>query len=121
MANIVWPLELPQRPQRSPWQKQQPSSRWTFQGDEGPAMTRPKGESGQKMSMEFVMRHEQWLTFLNFWKVGINGGVLPFDYRDPDSGDLLEVRFDPSSETDFTVKAKGATHRTVTMTWEVLP
>ena len=47
--------------------------------------------------------------------------VLPFDYLDPDSGNLLEVRFDPDSETDFTDKPKGATHRTVTMAWEVLP
>ncbi len=84
-------------------------------------MTRPKGKRGRKMSMEFVMSHKQWLTFLNFWEVGINGGVLPFDYLDPDSGNLLEVRFDPDSETDFTDKPKGATHRTVTMAWEVLP
>ena len=121
MANIVWPQELPQRPERPPWEKQQPSARWTFQGDEGPAMTRPKGEIGQKMSMEFVMRHEQWLAFLKFWKLGTNGGVLPFDYLDPDTGELLEVRFDPDSKMDFRGKVKGANHRTVTMTWEVLP
>lgn len=121
MANVVWPLTLPQRPQRDVWQKSQPANVWTFESDEGPAMARPKGEVGQKMSMEFWMRHDQWAIFLNFWRVGVNRGVLPFDYVDPDTGETVEVRFDPSSDTAYTVKAKGARGRVVTMTWEVLP
>lgn len=52
MANIIWPPELPQRPLLNPWQAQQPSARWSFEGDEGPAMTpaqrraRPQNEHG---------------------------------------------------------------------------
>ena len=121
MANIVWPPELPQEPLASPWQGQQPAARWSFKGDEGPAMTRPKGAAGQKLNMEFLMTREQWRVFRNFWGQGLNRGVLPFDYQDPDSGDTLEVRFDPDSETDFTVKVNGPFRRSVSMTWEVLP
>lgn len=121
MAKIVWPLELPQEPLESPWQGQQPASRWSFKGDEGPAMTRPKGAAGHKLNMEFLMTRTQWALFRNFWDLGLNKGVLPFDYQDPDSGELLEVRFDPDSETDFTAKANGPFRRSVSMTWEVLP
>lgn len=121
MANVVWPFILPQRPQRDPWQKQQPSNVWTFEADEGPAMVRPKGEVGQKMSMEFWMDTEQWGIFQEFWRAGVNRGALPFDYVDPDTGKTVEVRFDPSADTAYTVKAKGARGRVVTMTWEVLP
>lgn len=107
MANIIWPPELPQRPLLNPWQAQQPSARWSFEGDEGPAMTRPKGARGRKMSMEFLMTRKQWATFRTFWQQSLNNGALPFDYLDPDSEELLEVRFDPSTETDFTVKRRG--------------
>ena len=109
MANIVWPLELPREPIESSWQAQQAAARWSFKGDEGPAMTRPKGAVGHKLSMEFLMTLEQWRIFKKFWD------------QDPDSGDLLEVRFDPDSETDFTAKANGPFRRSVSMTWEVLP
>lgn len=121
MTNALWPPILPQRPQRDPWQKSQPANVWTFEADEGPAMVRPKGEVGQKMSLEFWMRPEQWAAFRDFWRVGVNRGVLPFDYTDPDTGEVIEVRFDPSADTAYTVKAKGGMGRVVTMTWEVLP
>lgn len=120
MANIIWPPALPQRSLKSPWQAQQPAARWTFEGDEGPAMSRPKGPRGKKLSMEFLMTRQQWAIFQNFHEQGLNNGVLPFEYLDPDSGRVLEVRFDPAAETDFTGKAKGARHRSVSMTWEVL-
>lgn len=121
MAKIVWPLELPREPIESPWQAQQPSARWSFKGDEGPAMTRPKGAAGRKLSMDFLMTLEQWRIFKRFWGQGLNKGVLPFDYQDPDSGDLLEVRFDPDSEMDFTAKGNGPFRRSVSMVWEILP
>lgn len=72
MANIIWPPELPQRPLLNPWQAQQPSARWSFEGDEGPAMTRPKGARGRKMSMEFLMTRKQWATFRTFWQQSLN-------------------------------------------------
>ena len=121
MANLIWPLALPQSPQREPWQKQQPSNVWTFDADEGPAMVRPKGEKGQTMSMEFWMNPQQWAAFEQFWKIGLNRGVLPFDYTDPDTRRVVEVRFDPAASPAYTVKAKGARGRLLSMTWEILP
>jgi hypothetical protein len=121
MSPIIWPPTLPQRPQSDPWAKNQPASRWTFEADEGPAMTRPKGTVGEKMSMTFVMTLDQWAQFRQFWKVGLNGGVIPFNYFDPDLNEFFDVRFDPSASEDFSVKERGPLHREVSMTWEVLP
>lgn len=118
---ITWPPSLPRMPLQDDYQLQQPASRWTFQPDEGAPYVRPKALQGKKFSMVFFFTLEQLEIFERWYRDSTVNGVLPFDYEDPDTGEVVQVQFDPTADPDYTSNTSGPFRRRVTMVWQVLP
>lgn len=118
---VTWPPSLPRMPLQEGYQLQKPASRWTFQPDEGPLYTRPKAMQGDKFAMTFVFTLEQLAIFKEWHKSSLAGGVLPFDYVDPDTGEAVQMQFDQTSSQDYTSNFFTPFRRKVSMVWQVLP
>lgn len=118
---VTWPPALPRMPLQEGYQRQQPASRWTFQPDEGDTYTRPKAIQGRKFSMTFVFTLEQLDIFEQWYTLSTAGGVLPFDYVDPDTGKAVQMKFDPTASQDYTSDFFTPFRRKVSMVWQVQP
>lgn len=97
--SIVWPLSLPQVPQKG----------YTETGgvlmvrtptDSGPAKMRKRGSKPQTLNVQFLMTTVQVAVLETFVKTTIQG-TIRFGFPHPRLGVVSEVRIVPQSEGDY--------------------
>lgn len=62
---------------------------------------------------------DEVVTFKNFYKTTLNGGVTSFEYKDPYTDVLTEFRFVTSSP--YQISPVGGNTMRLSMTWERIP
>lgn len=120
MAVPVWPVTLPQNPQkgynetggvlvvRSPM-------------DKGPPKQRYRGKSGGMLNLTFFMTSDQFDTFEDFVNNVIRG-VARFQFPHPRTETTVDVRIVPSGEGQlYQLQYLGPGFWNVTLQLEVLP
>lgn len=118
--SIVWPLTLPQSPQKG----------YTETGgvlvvrtptDSGPAKMRKRGNRPQTLNVQFLMTTAQVALLETFVKTTIQG-TTRFGFPHPWLGVVSEVRIVPQGEGEYyTLSYAAPGYYNVQLTLEVLP
>lgn len=110
MTVAVWPASLPQSPQRGNWSGGARDERRRFQPDLGPPIER-RGVTAETSLFEAVFPNldaDQLTVFKAFVRDDLAGGVLPFAFRDPITGDVGLWKIMPRGDLTYAITAKGA-------------
>lgn len=95
MTLPVWPIDLPARPMLRQWQKVPQDNRLRFAPEAGPAIMRRLGTAaGKKWTATFVMTRDQLAAFEDFYSETLGDGTLPFEMRNPQTGETSTWTFD---------------------------
>lgn len=125
MANISWPLTLPQYPERS-YSETQGHNILRTPMDQGPAKQRFRSLRPQQLSVQYMLSKAQLATLETFVLDTLQG-VYRFNFPHPrlSSGTsyvFKEVRVVPQGSGDFfTAQYIGADYYRVNLQLEVLP
>lgn len=93
MADVTWPLSLPQLIERPDYREKLPDITIRTQMDAGPDKVRLGSTTGYRMlEGAIICDPAQYATFVTFFKDSVKGGALPFDITWPRLG-VIEVSF----------------------------
>lgn len=120
MSVITWPLALPQAPLAQPYAEEQQDGRIEFKTNSGPSYVRNMGLMGEVRTIHFRMYLDELAIFKRWVRETLMNATLVFEWADPATGEVLEVRFVPG-KAPFNVVYGGPGWRTVSMQWEVMP
>lgn len=120
MAIPIWPLSLPQSPQKG----------FTETGgllilrspmDAGPAKQRKRGQRPQGLQVSFVMTTAQTQTFENFVKNTLQG-TSRFEFTHPRLNTTVETRIVPQGEGQlYSMSYLAPEYWNVSLQLEILP
>lgn len=118
--SIVWPVTLPQTPQKG-FTESGGASILRTPMDSGPAKMRRRGNLPSKLGVSFLMTSAQ-VAVLKSWIDNTIRGTIRFGFPHPRTGEVAEVRIIPTQEGElytFTYAAPG--YWTVNLNLEILP
>lgn len=116
----IWPLSLPQAPQKGYTETGGVLMVRTPQ-DKGPAKMRKLGSKPQTLNVSFLMTTLQVSTLETFVKTTISG-TARFGFTHPRTGVVVEVRIVPQGEGDYyNLSYVAPGYYNVSLTLEVLP
>ncbi len=109
MALPVWPLDLPQAPERRSWTGGPRESRASFDPEVGPPLARPRTTADTWIwSATFPsLSRAQLESFRTFWRSSLRRGALPFQWTDPVYLDVGRWMIATDGEQPFTVASRG--------------
>jgi hypothetical protein len=120
MASFVWPLDLPQVPQRG-YSEELGVSILRTTMDLGPAKLRRRGTRPDVLNVSFLMTSSQVETLENFVENTIKG-TARFDFIHPRKLVVSEVRIVPKEGgTYFNLQYAAPGYYTVSLQLEILP
>lgn len=118
--SYVWPVSLPQVPQKGYTETGGVLVIRTPQ-DMGPAKMRKRGLKPQVLNLSFLMTKTQVATLETFVKTTISG-TARFGFTHPRTGSVVEVRIVPQGDGEhYNLSYVAPDYYTVTMQFEVLP
>lgn len=119
----IWPLALPQKPQRSGYSKKIPNNLIRSDMDTGPAKVRRRGGAKpEQVTGTYILTSEQLAVLETFVKETIAGGALCFDYPHPQTGAHVRARLVGGSDSITEAQLWGNTNALqVTLTIEYWP
>lgn len=88
--------------------------------DAGPAKQRKRGNSANKMTVQYLMTTEQVQLLDNFVNITLDS-ISRFGYLHPRTRVMVETRIIPQSGDLFTVQYKAPGYWVVNMQLEILP
>lgn len=107
---IVWPSDLPQRPDSGTWVMTPQENRHSFKPEVGPAIVRPRATA---MTFYFPNVRFSQVTdaqrhrFIDFYTFDTMGGVLPFTFMDPTDGRHWIYRFHADDNPPFNITSRS--------------
>lgn len=111
MATAIWPLVLPQAPQRSSWKNKIPNNQLRSDMDAGTAKVRPKGGDNQfDVDVTYVLKKEQMLQLRTFVKDTLRYGALCFDWLEPIEGKMVRAEIKGGTESLYNESLWGNTN-----------
>jgi hypothetical protein len=116
MAELVWPLTLPQIALFDGYADQLPDNTVRGSMDVGPAKTRRRGTAGVgDVTVQYRLTPAMRVVFDSFYK--IVGGSLRFTWPGPSGDQALAVRIVPRPKC----QPRGGGNWTLTLQLEILP
>lgn len=120
MAIPIWPLGLPQVPQKG-FSETGGTLIIRTPTDKGPAKMRRRGSKPSVLNLSFIMTTEQ-VALLETFVDNTLGGVRRFGFKHPRTGVTEEFRLVPQGEGDlYTITYLAPEYWTITAQFEQLP
>lgn len=111
MATAIWPLVLPQAPQRNGWKNKIPNNQLRSEMDAGTEKVRRKGGDNQfVVDVTYVLKKEQMLQLRAFVKDTLRDGVLCFDWPEPIEGKMVRAEIKGGTESLYNESLWGNTN-----------
>ncbi len=111
MATAIWPLVLPQAPQRSSWKNKIPNNQLRSDMDAGTEKVRRKGGDNQfVVDVTYVLKKEQMLQLRAFVKDTLRDSVLCFDWPEPIEGKMVRAEIKGGTESLYNESLWGNTN-----------
>lgn len=111
----IWPLMLPQRPQKTGFQEKAPNNLIRSDMDTGPAKVRRRGGAKPwQVSASYVLTAEQLASLNLFATETIANGALCFDWPHPVRNEYVRARLVGGSDALYSPQPWGAT-----LAWQV--
>ncbi|GAB1254076.1 hypothetical protein [Desulfovibrio falkowii] len=111
MATAIWPLVLPQAPQRSNWKNKIPNNQLRSDMDAGTEKVRRKGGDNQfVVDVTYVLKKEQILQLRAFVKDTLRDSVLCFDWPEPIEGKMVRAEIKGGTESLYNESLWGNTN-----------
>lgn len=120
MANYIWPVQLPQVPQKG-FTESIGLNIIRTPTDQGPAKQRRRSLRPSTMGVSFLMTTAQVAVLETFCLDTIQG-VYRFDFKHPRTGSTVEVRIVPAQDGElYKLTYAAPEYWTVTLNFEILP
>jgi hypothetical protein len=115
----AWPPDLPAAPLASGFQETAPVLAARTQMDIGPAKTRRRYTVGvTRWNASFRFTNAQMISFQAFWTDTLDGGIQPFTFSHPRTGNVMTCRI--VGEPTYTPLSRGINWQAA-MNMELLP
>lgn len=123
MSVAIWPLTIPQKPQRSGYGWKEPNELLRSEMDSGPAKVRPRGKAKPVPETQvYIMTTEQLAMFRAFVRDTLATGALCFDWPHPVLGRYVRARLVGQSDAIYSVSPWNKTNAwQVSLTMEIWP
>ncbi|MFN7224472.1 MAG: hypothetical protein ACK4MS_10680 [Paracoccaceae bacterium] len=123
MTTPIWPETLPQTPRRGTWTGGPVDERVSFKADRGPPIERAGVTAAhQTWGGTFPnlkpFQVEEWDRFV---ANDLRGGMVPFLWRDPITGQMALWKLMPRGGATYELSARGATLTDLTVQLMRLP
>jgi hypothetical protein len=89
-----WPSTLPQKPDPSEYNEEEPDNTITSEPDAGPPITRPRTSAkGPSLDLVFYMTKTQLATFKTFYRTTLSYGSIAYEWTHPETGETSDFVF----------------------------
>lgn len=107
----IWPLVLPQTPQRTNWKNKIPNKQLRSDMDDGSSKVRRKGGGKQfDVDVTYVLSKEQMLALRTFAIETLRDAVLCFDWPEPIEGKLVRAEIKGGTDSLYNESMWGNTN-----------
>ncbi|TCM84777.1 hypothetical protein [Rhodovulum steppense] len=123
MALPLWPVDLPQAPERRSWSGGPREDRAVFEPDVGPPLlaARTTADTWEWNGTFPMLTRAQVQIFYAFWGVDLRRGTLPFLWIDPVLHDEARWIFGAAQDRAWSIIASGGRHFDLSLTLIRLP
>lgn len=107
----IWPLVLPQTPQRTNWKNKIPNNQLRSDMDDGSSKVRRKG-GGKQFNVEatYVLTKAQMLALRSFVMDTIRDATLCFDWPEPIEGKVVRAEIKGGTDSLYNESLWGNTN-----------
>lgn len=111
MATAIWPLVLPQVPQRTNWKNKIPNNQLRSEMEDGSSKVRRKG-GGKQLNVEatYVLTKAQMLALRSFVMDTLKDAVLCFDWPEPIEGKVVRAEIKGGTDSLYNESLWGNTN-----------
>lgn len=111
MATAIWPLVLPQVPQRTNWKTKIPNNQLRSDMDDGASKVRRKGGGKQfNVDATYVLTKAQILALRSFVMDTLKDAVLCFDWPEPIEGKVVRAEIKGGTDSLYNESLWGNTN-----------